>query len=107
MGQAAKQQVAGGEVEALAQQRSRRTQQWAANADHRFDPGVARRLLQGDKRAKKGNKHRRAHFQTEPFSRQQVSAFVNEQEQDKSNREPNSPKHGVNPNGYDHGAAGF
>ena len=107
MGEAAKHQVAGGKVENFAHQRSRRTQQRPANADHRFDPGVARRFLQEDHRANKGNKHGRAYFETESFGGQQVSAFVDEYQQDKSDGKPNSPSHGVNPNGEDHGAAGF
>jgi hypothetical protein len=107
VGQAAIHQVAGSQIEALAQQRSGRTQQRPANADHRFYPGVARRFLQEDERPNKGHKHGRAHFQTETFGGQQVSAFVNEHKQNKSDREPDSPKHGVNSDGQDHGAAGL
>jgi hypothetical protein len=107
VGQAAEHQVAGGQVETLAQHRPHRTQQRAANADDRLDPGVARRLLQQDDRANEGDKHRRAHFQPESFGGQQVPAFVNEQQKNESDREPDSPKHGVNPNGQDHAAAGL
>jgi hypothetical protein len=107
VGQAAIHQVAGGLIEDFAQQRSDRAKDWPANANDRFNPRVLRRFLQKDDRAKKGYKHGRAHFQAEPFGRQQVSALVNKDQQDKSNREPNSPKHGVNPNRYEHGAAGF
>jgi hypothetical protein len=41
------------------------------------------------------------------FGGHQMSAFVNEQQKDKSDREPKPPSHGVNPNHKDHGAAGF
>jgi hypothetical protein len=92
VGQAAKHEVARGQIESLAQQRPRRTQQRTANADDGFNPCVARRFLQEDDRANKGYKHRRAHFQTEPFCRQQVTAFVNEQKQNESHCKPNSPK---------------
>jgi hypothetical protein len=107
VGQTAEHQIAGGKVEALARQRSGRTQQRPANADHRFDPGIARRFLQKDERAHKGDEHGGAHFQAKAFGGQQVSAFVDEHQQNKPDREPNSPEHGVNPNGQDHGAAGF
>jgi len=99
VGQTLKHQVASGKVKDFAEQCSYRSQNRPANPDHRFNPRVARRLLQQDDRAHKRNKHRRAHFQAEPFGRDQMAAFVNEQQQNKSNREPNAPKNGVNPNG--------
>jgi hypothetical protein len=107
IGKAAEHEVAGGEVKALAQKRARRTQQRAANTDDRFNPGVARRFLQQDERPNKRDKHGRAHFQTETFGGQQVSAFVNEHQQNKPHRKPNTPKHGINSDGQDHGAAGL
>jgi hypothetical protein len=107
VGQGAIHQVAGGLVKAFAHQRSYRAQHRPANPDHGFNPGVARRLLQQDDSAKKRNEHGRAHFQTETFGRNQVAAFVNEQQKNKSNRKPKAPKNGVHPNGQDHGAAGF
>jgi hypothetical protein len=39
------------------------------------------------------------------FGSQQVSAFMNEHQQDKSDGEPPSSRHRVKPNGQDHGAA--
>jgi hypothetical protein len=107
VGQAAEHQVAGGQVESLAQKRSSRTQQRSANAHDRLDPGVARRFLKQYKRTHKRDKHGRADLESESFGGQQMSAFVDEHQQHKSDRKPNAPKHRVNANGKDHGAAGF
>jgi len=107
VGKAAVHQVAGDLIEALAQQRTHRAKHWAANPYHRFNPCVLRRLLQGDQRANKRDEHRRAHLQTKAFGGQQVSTFVNEYQQDESERKPNAPKHGINPDRQNHGAAGF
>src|SRR6478672_84621 len=96
-----------GVTECVARGRGQRTEDRPANSDARFHPGIARCLLKGDKRAHKGNEHRRAHRQTEFLRGEQMSALVHEQKQDKPSRPFPTPDARVNANHQNHGPARF
>ena len=107
VGQPAKKEIAGREIKSFANQGAQRTQQRPANSHNRLNPGIARRFLQQDQRTQERDEHRRAYFEAESFGRQQVPAFVDEQQQNESDRKPNAPKQRINSDAEKHGAAGF
>src|SRR5439155_17851908 len=91
----------------IAGERADRTEHWSADADARFHPGVARRFLQRDERAHERNEDWRADFESEFSGDNEMSAFMDQEEQHESDRELPTPHHRVNPDHQEHGAAGF
>src|SRR5205823_7940423 len=91
----------------VANQRAKAPQHGAADTDACFHPRIARRVFQGDERTHKRNKDRRANFESELFSDKQMSGFMHQQEQDKSERESPAPHLGIDPDQQQHGSAGF
>ena len=83
------------------------TEERSADSHAGFDPGVPRRFLERDERAHEGDEHRRAHFQSEMFRGEQVAAFVQEQQDDKTDAPFPAPELGIDPDHEDHRAARF
>jgi len=67
IGETAKHHVAGGKINQFTNERAGRAEQRPADADLRFNPGVARRFLERDERAHERNENRRADFESKPF----------------------------------------
>src|ERR1039457_4744270 len=91
----------------FVEHRARCSKQRPANADLRFDPRIARGFHERNERAHERNENRRAHLESAFARRQQMAAFVNEDEQHKANGEPHAPYHRIDPDGDEHRAAGF
>jgi hypothetical protein len=68
---------------------------------------LPRRFLQRNERAHKRNKDRRADLESEFLGDNQMARFMDEQKQDKTQRELPSPQLHVNPDHQQHGAAGL
>src|ERR1700722_17996793 len=86
---------------------SRQCLKRAADSDLCFDPGIARCLTKGDKRAHERNKSRRGHFEADFFCRNQMAAFMNKNEKHKNDRKSPARKKRVCPYGNNHGQTSF
>src|SRR6266403_4395870 len=100
--QGAEHRVARRQVNQLANASAGTSEQRTANADLRFDPGISRRFFKGDDGSQEWNEYRRAHLQSEPFGRQQMSTFMYEYQQHKPKRKPGAPNHRIHPNCQNH-----
>ena len=78
VGEPSEQRVVGHRINAVTARRPKSSKHRAADGYVRLNPGVAWRFLQRDDRAHKRNENRRADLQSEPLRRQQMPAFVNE-----------------------------
>src|ERR1700722_19867948 len=86
---------------------SRQCLKRAADSDLCFDPGIARCLTEGDERAHERNKGRSGHFEADFFCRNQMAAFMDKNEKDKTYRKLPTPKKRVGPYGNKHGQTSF
>ncbi len=76
-------------------------------SDAGFHPGIARRFLQRDERTHKWNENRCADFESELSRDKQMTGFMHEQQQDKSQGELPTPHLCINPDHQEHRPARF
>jgi len=86
----------------MAQQGAERAEHRTANTNASFHPCIARLVFQQNECAHERNKYRRTDLEPKFFGYYKMAALVNEQEQNKTERELPTPDAGVDSNRKQH-----